>query len=200
MPNKVRLFNLDNKGTTMTALKVIERSRTSSINEVIEAIDQYGQDNVTLKFAGDVLYQSSKNNFTDYESYIKLASVGNKETVTDLFNVIISQQDYAVAIAKAAGVSIDDFFERMLMIGVEKEVYFDNIPTSTPLHILNALVEKDLVRLYYIERTESIDLDFVRKYADHMDLGNLHHHTNNDEVRDFIDSYTYVNADEQEED
>jgi hypothetical protein len=182
----------------MTTLKVLERSRTSSITEVIEAIDQYGQDNVTLKFSGDVLYQSSKINFSDYESYIKLASVGNKETITSLFNELVSQQDYAVGIAKAAGVSIADFFERMLMIGVEKDVYFDNIPTFTPLHILNALAEKNLIRLYYIERTESIDLDFVRKYADQMDLGNLHHHTDNDEVRNFID--TYVNDDEQEED
>jgi len=198
MPNLVRLFNLDNKGTTMTTLKVLERSRTSSITEVIEAIDQYGAENVTLRFTGDVLYQSSKGNFSDYESYIKLASVGNNETITSLFNELVSQQDYAVAIAKAAGVSIADFFERMLMIGVEKDVYFDNIPTFTPLHILNALAEKNLIRLYYIERTESIDLDFVRKYADQMDLGNLQHHTDNDEVRNFID--TYVNDDEQEED
>lgn len=198
MPNKIRHFNLDNNGTTMTTLKVLELSRTSSITEVIEAIDKYGAENVTLHCVSDVLYESSKIYFSDYESYIKLSSIGNKETITSLFNELVSNPDNAEGIANAAGVSIVDFYERMLTIGIEKDVYFENIPTITPLHILNALAEKNLLRMFHIERTYSIDLDFVRKYADDLDLRNLQNYTKNNEIHAYIDTYT--NNTEQETD
>lgn len=188
MPNLVRLFNLDNKGNTMTTLQVLERARTTSIAEVIEAIENFGADNVTLKFASDVLYTSNKTGFSDYESYIKLASVANKETLQTVFDVLISYQEYAQVLSQRIGVSLEDFYERLLTMGAEKDVFFDNIPMTTSLSTLNVLAEKKLVRMYYVERTKSIDLDFVRKYESELDMGNLYHCSENTEVLNYIDS------------
>jgi len=172
-------------------IKVVESTSTSSLDEIIAAIETYGADNVELLYGSDIVYTSFNHGFEDAQKYVKLVDIAGSKVLHTIFNAFIinrlNNDEYIVLLSNKLGVSSDDLMNKIMDIAIEKSVILEYLPENTSKEHLNSLAEKNLIRLFYVENVQSIDLDFVKKYSDDLDLGSILHHSNDPEVIKYLE-------------
>lgn len=166
--------------STITATKYVS---IASITELLDAIKTYGKDRVSTENMYSLLCHSNSNNIDTSEWY-ELIEIANDEMVSSTITELFSNNNIRERFTSAFGITDADLVSRLINVALERNLRLGRLPECTSIEQLNALAERDLAPLYFVEVVQSIDVDFVRKYADKLDLGGLRHHTQKEDVRE----------------
>lgn len=172
--------------STITATKHVS---IDTLSELLNAIKTYGKDNVSADNMYE-LFRASINNINTAEWY-ELIEIGSDDLVASTISELFAHNHFRTPFVNAFGVTEEEFTSRLINIALDRDIHLSRVPPCTTLEQINALAERDLVSLYFVEHVESIDLDFVRKYADGLDLGAVARHSNKQDVREFAQELYY---------
>ncbi|QXO11667.1 hypothetical protein pEaSNUABM19_00556 [Erwinia phage pEa_SNUABM_19] len=150
----------------MTTIIVTRNTNIGSINELIELINKHGSENVTIKSMYNLL---SSSNCSAQELY-NLLQVLNSESAGVLINNILDDNRLYNKVLENSEFTETQINEHLYDIAVAKKAHIQNVRTSTTIEQLNKLAEANIAPLYYVEVLPVIDLPFIQKYGEQMDL------------------------------
>ncbi|SOK58783.1 hypothetical protein [Yersinia phage fHe-Yen9-04] len=184
MPNKVFGIFFIKRPLLMSKVNAVHKERVETLAELISAIDTYGTENVTIRSVGD-LNAVFNSDSTINDLYNILLPKLNDFSAKELFSNIISTNTIITRHKDVLGISKNKLLDNLFYMIIERRIMIHNLPNNTSLKHLNLLADHELVNLYNIENIKSIDLEFVQKYGNKMDLKRLNRCTNKPEVLEY---------------
>lgn len=164
---------------TITAIKTVG---ISSINEILAAGRNFGFENIICPWFYDIIENSVKNDFT-IEEYTELFQNANDETLRGMFTAVFNNHKFLEHFSKKAGISVQQLIEELTNKTIEKKLFIVTPSIDVSIEQLNTLAENELISLYHVERVKSIDVAFVQKYHEQLDMHNLLRVSENSDVR-----------------
>ena len=179
------------KESLMKTIKATKTVSITTIDEVIDAINTYGSENVTvLDFSHTIMPAAMKNGINPSQ-WVQLLNNCNTETCTKLIEDLFYVHEFFHSLCHAAHISMEAATHEVLNVAIERKIKLERLPNNTSIEQLNIIVENKLIHLYYVENVRSIDAEFVKKHHESMDLAALKRVTNDDEVKDLISSLEF---------
>lgn len=170
----------------MTTIKATKYVTMDEISEVIDAIKTYGKENVNLSDPYEILCSAIQKTINSNEWY-ELFSIANNKFLGSLISEVFTNDNYTQAFANAFELSTEEFVNKLTELVIERDIELSRVSPLTSIEHLNKLAETDLINLYYVEHVQSIDLEFVKKYVDSLDISAVRRNNKKTDVREFID-------------
>jgi hypothetical protein len=169
---------------TITAIKTVG---VTSITEIVAAGRNFGYDNVTCNWFSDIIDDSLRNGFS-VEDYTELFSKANKETLQAMLSSVFRSEDFIDEFAGKIGIPSAQLVEELTKTAIDKHLYIEIPSVQVSIEQLNTLAEEELISLYHVERVKSIDVEFVQKYHEHLDMRSLLRLSEKPEVRTVVEN------------
>lgn len=167
---------------TITAIKTVG---IKSINEVVAAGRNFGFDNITCSWFFDIIEDSVQHDFT-VEAYTEVFEKANDETLRAMLTAAFRSNTFLEMFANKAGISVQQLVEELTNKTIEKKLFIEIPSLDVSIEQLNTLAEQELISLYHIERVKSIDVAFVQKYHEHLDMRRLLRVSEKSDVREEV--------------
>ena len=174
--------------STIKATKIV--NGIGDISQLLALMKEFGTNNVSCYNTWE-LVDYTDHHHIDTEVWDEVFDIANKDTLNDLLQRILGYGAAASIFARAYNITEEEFASKLIDLAIANETFLTRVPDFTPINKLNELAEKKLVALYYVERVKSIDVDFVSKYYEQIDLRSLHSLTTNNDVKNMV--YTLMN-------
>lgn len=169
----------------MATIPAFKSFSINSINAIVAAGRNFGFENISCNDIYELIEDSVQNDFT-IESYTEIFQNATDELLKDLFYYIFRDEEFIKQYAKKTDSTVQQVIQELTNIVIEKNLYIQIPSLDVSLEQLNTLAEKKLISLYHIERVKSIDVEFVQKYHEKLDIRTLLNVTKNKDVRNKV--------------
>lgn len=171
----------------MSTIKSTKKVNLYDIKSLLSLMKEYGPENVKCHNTYDFVHYSIEHNVhIDVEVWEEVFAIAHKETLNDLLGRIIGNSKFNSFFAQSYNMTPAQFASKLIDLAIKNGIFLHRVSEHTPIDKLKELAERNLVSLYFVENVNSIDVDFVSKYHQELDLGSLYNRTTNTDVRDFI--------------
>lgn len=170
----------------MSTIKATKYYDVKNVSDLVEAIERHGKENVSTDDMYGFLSTAAASKIVP-EEWQKLIMIASDTIVANTITSVFSYDSLIDPFATAFNTSVDDLIAQLVEIALDRNLELHRLHTRTTIEQLNALADKGLAPLYFVETVESIDTAFVRKYANELDLEALSRCTKNDEVRELVE-------------
>ena len=167
---------------TITAIKTVG---IKSINEIVAAGRNFGFDNITCSWFSDIIEDSVQHDFT-VEAYTEVFEKANDETLRAMLTAAFRNNSFLELFSNKAGIPLQQLIEELTNKTIEKKLFIEIPSLDVSIEQLNTLAEHELISLYHVERVKSIDVAFVQKYHEHLDMRSLLRVSEKNDVREEV--------------
>lgn len=167
---------------TITAIKTVD---INSINDIISAGRNFGFENITYTLFSEIIEDSVRNGFT-VETYTEIFQNANDETLSALFSAIFRNDTFIRQFSEKSGIPVHQLIEELTNKTIEKKLFIKVPSLDVSIEQLNMLAEQELISLYHVESVKSIDVAFVQKYHEDLDMHSLLRVSSKSDVRNEV--------------
>lgn len=169
----------------MATINAIKTVRINSINELVAAGRNFGFDNITCNWFSDIIEDSVQNGFT-VEAYTEVFQNANDETLRTMLTAVFRNENFIKQFSDKAGIPVPQLIEELTNKTIEKKLFIEVPSLDVSIEQLNTLAEHELISLYHVERVKSIDVAFVQKYHEQLDMRSLLRVSSKSDVRNEV--------------
>lgn len=170
----------------MSTIKATKYFDVNTIADLLEAIEKFGKEQVNTDYVHHFI-RRAVNDGINPTQWQQLILTANDSIVSSAITSLFSSDEFMHKFVIAFNTTEADLTSELINIAIQRNLSLGRLPAHTTLEQLNALAEKDLAPLYFVETVEALDVEFVRKYAEHLDLSAVAHRTKDREVHDLAE-------------
>lgn len=167
----------------MSTITTYKQEYDVSLDDLINAINEHGSEKVTVVgYYGNNLIKSQ----TDAYRFMELLPTLNDESIVELIQRIVRTRKHQ-SLSSFLNINEEQLMDKFSTIIIDRGLKLSCVHDDTSIRTLNLLAENNAVDLYLIEDATNIDIDFVKKYHNELDIFRLQERTIVDEIKDFIE-------------
>ncbi len=103
-----------------------------------------------------------------------------------MLTAVFRNENFIKQFSDKAGIPVPQLIEELTNKTIEKKLFIEVPSLDVSIEQLNTLAEQELISLYHVERVKSIDVAFVQKYHEQLDMRSLLHVSSKSDVRNEV--------------